>query len=172
MSLDRHNPKGYDKCQLGRSHPTASVGMHPARLERAMWTRNRRLTAVVAAGYVLALAAAALVHDHAGHDGGCCGGQCGTHALAGNHQPGGSHGGHQDGQPARRSRRHPTQDSNCSVCQFLAQKPALRRPSRRYSAALVQEVAALRAGMRRRRRLLGLAQPRPARFRVNFSPLV
>ena len=67
----------------------------------------------------------------------------GTHSLAGNHQPGGSHGGHEDGQPGPSAPgRHPTQDSNCPACQFLAQKPALTTAVAPVaSAALVQEVA-------------------------------
>ncbi len=110
-----------------------------------MWTKSRRLSGVVAASYVLALATAALVHNHTGCDSGCCGGHGGAHGLADNHGPGGRHGGHEDGQPAPGAPgRHATQDDNCPACQFLAQKPAPTAVVAPVAAAaLVEEVAFL-----------------------------
>jgi hypothetical protein len=107
-----------------------------------MWIRSRRLTAAVAAGYVLALATAALVHNHAGYDvpsGGCCG----SHRLADNHAADDSHSSHENGCPAPAAPdRRPAQDSNCAACQFLAQKPAmLTVVAPTASAAMVEDVA-------------------------------
>jgi hypothetical protein len=82
-----------------------------------MFPRNRRLTVLVAAGYLLAVSASALFHNHHGH-----------------------------GQSLPRpgiSASHSADNHHCSVCQFLAQKPAPVAdvaPAR--LSTLVHEVAA------------------------------
>ena len=149
-----------------------SIGMAPIGPHTPMWTRNRRLSAVVAAGYVLALATAALVHNHAGGDSGCCGGHA-VHTPAGNHGPGGSRGGHEDGQPG------PAIPAGIPPRTAIAPPASFWPRSRALTAVCAGGVG--RAGARgcgflagacRLRRLFGLAEPCPARFRVNFSPLV
>ena len=63
-----------------------------------MLVRNRKLTILTAASYLLAVTASAMFHNHPGH------------------------GGH----PSRPgvSASHSADDHDCPVCQFLAQKPA------------------------------------------------
>ena len=63
-----------------------------------MWARSRQLTILTAASYLLAVTASALFHNHGGHD-------------DEQHRPGVSASHWADGH-------------KCSVCQFLAQKPA------------------------------------------------
>ena len=63
-----------------------------------MLVRNRKLTVLTAASYLLAISVSALFHDH---------NRCG-----------------QERPPAGVSAAHGDQDHDCSVCQFLAQKPA------------------------------------------------
>jgi hypothetical protein len=64
-----------------------------------MCLRNRALTALLAASYMLAVTTSTLFHSHGDHD---------------------------EDQPPRPgvSAAHPEHDHDCSVCQFLAQKPA------------------------------------------------
>ncbi len=83
-----------------------------------MWVRSHKLTVLTAAGYLLAITASALFHTHNGH---------------GEEQP----------RPGV-SASHPADDEHdCSVCQFLAQKPApVAFVAPATSTALVQEVAA------------------------------
>ena len=63
-----------------------------------MLVRNRRLAVLTAAGYLLAITASGLFHNHKG-----CGGQRSRPGVSAAQQAG---------------------DHDCSVCQFLAQKPA------------------------------------------------
>jgi hypothetical protein len=82
-----------------------------------MLARNRKLTVLTAASYLLAITVSALFHNHDGH---------------GNEQP----------QPGV-SAAHSADDHDCSVCQFLAQKPAPAADVTPVDVgALVQEVAA------------------------------
>ena len=104
------------------------------------WTRNRGLSIAVAVGYVLAITAASLFHNHAAHDSGGCGH---GHALAHTASTDCHHGA---------SDKHsslpnvpgqcPSDDGNCPVCHFLSQKPA---PAAEVAAVslgtLVQEVS-------------------------------
>jgi hypothetical protein len=62
-----------------------------------MWMRNRSLTVFTAASYLLAVTASALFHHHDGHE----------------------------EEPSRpgASASHYGESEDCSVCQFLAQKP-------------------------------------------------
>ena len=116
------------------------------------WTRNRGLSIAVAAGYVLAVTAASLFHNHAAHDGGgCCGGRSLAHAASA-----GCHHGASDKDSPRPNTpttpgQCPSDSGNCPVCHFLSQKPA---PAAEVAAVslgtLVQEVSS----------------PAPARFVV------
>jgi hypothetical protein len=63
-----------------------------------MWARNRQLTILTAASYLLAITASAPFHTHGGHDG-------------------------EQRRPGV-SASHDSDGHGCSVCQFLAQKPA------------------------------------------------
>ena len=78
---------------------------------------SRKLTVLTAAGYLLAVSTASLFHHHADQDGGgCCHGQSLAHGALDDHSP-----------PSKVPSDHSPgslSDSNCSVCQFLAQKPA------------------------------------------------
>ena len=82
-----------------------------------MGMKNRWVSVLVAAGYLLAVSTASLFHHHAKRDyGGCCHGQSLTHGGA-------------DDLSSRPDTPIvpppcPSDDTNCSVCQFLAQKPA------------------------------------------------
>ncbi|MCE5267825.1 MAG: hypothetical protein LLG00_08055 [Planctomycetaceae bacterium] len=107
-----------------------------------MWTSNRRLSALVAAGYVLALVTAALVHNHSGGDDGCCGVVSSEHREAGDCGPRDCHHKHGEHRSCPgSSERHRCQDSKCAACQFLAEKPSLTTiVSAAWSAALVQTV--------------------------------
>lgn len=82
-----------------------------------MLAKNRTLTVLITASYLLAITASALFHNHHGH-------------------------GKEDPRPGA-SAAHATEDHDCSVCQFLAQKPAPAANVTPESAStLVQEVAA------------------------------
>jgi hypothetical protein len=85
-------------------------------------TKNRLVSLLLAAGYLLAVSAASLFHDHA--DPGC--GDC-SHSQSSAHKASSHcHPGDSDDHP--QSPKNPSQcpadGSHCSVCQFLAQKPA------------------------------------------------
>jgi hypothetical protein len=79
-----------------------------------MGMKNRWVSLLVAAGYLLAVSTASLFHHHADQDGGGC-----------HHEQSLSHSA-SDGHSSRPNAPSPcpSDDSNCSVCQFLAQKPA------------------------------------------------
>jgi hypothetical protein len=81
-----------------------------------MGTRNRLVSALMAVGYLLTVSAASLFHNHADHRGGAC-----SHEAS-------SHGRHGDADDHSRHPQSPSpcsdDGSECSVCQFLAQKPA------------------------------------------------
>jgi hypothetical protein len=79
-----------------------------------MGMKNRWVSLLVAAGYLLAVSAASLFHHHADQDGGgCCHAQSSAHGAPDDHSP----------RPSAPS-PCPSDNSHCSVCQFLAQKPA------------------------------------------------
>jgi Protein of unknown function (DUF2946) len=81
-----------------------------------MLSRNRILTVFLATSYLLAVSASALFHDHGEH-------------------------GEDQARPGVSS-SHPGDDQDCSVCQFLAQKPApLADAAPSDFSALVQRVA-------------------------------
>ena len=112
-----------------------------------MFVRSHKLTVLTAASYLLAITASGLFHNHEG-----CGHERPLPGVSASH--GGDH-------------------HDCSVCQFLAQKPAPAADVRRVGASLpVQEVTAAAPVLRRKRRVLGLAQPRTAGRRVSCSPSV
>ena len=82
-----------------------------------MLARNRTLTVLTTASYLLAITASALFHNHHGH-------------------------GKEDSCPGA-SAAHSTEGHDCSVCQFLAQKPApVADVAPESASTLVQEVAA------------------------------
>ena len=84
-----------------------------------MGMKNRWVSVLVAAGYLLAVSTASLFHHHADRDNsGCCHGRSGASADC--------HRGAPDDDSPRPNTPPPCppDDSNCSVCQFLAQKPA------------------------------------------------
>ena len=81
-----------------------------------MWWRSRKLSIVTAASYLLVVTFSALFHDHHGH----------------------GHGASRPGVAAA----HVADDHDCSVCQFLAQKPAPAAVvAPEIASALVQDVA-------------------------------
>jgi hypothetical protein len=82
-----------------------------------MWVRSRKLSVFTAASYLLVISLSALFHDHHGHNKG----------------------------PSRPgvSAAHAADDHDCSVCQFLAQKPApAAEIAPEIASALVQDIAA------------------------------
>lgn len=84
-----------------------------------MLTRNRCLSVLIAASYTLAVTSAALFHHH--------GDGCGRHegrtsAVAEGHECGDKTHAHGDGLPASKVPPSSSDDRDCSVCQFLAQK--------------------------------------------------
>jgi hypothetical protein len=82
-----------------------------------MLAHSRKLTVFTAASYLLAITGSSLLHDHSGH---------------GEAQP----------RPGV-SAAHSADGHDCSVCQFLAQKPAPVAPvAPATSGVLVEEVAA------------------------------
>jgi hypothetical protein len=85
-------------------------------------TRNRLVSLFVAAGYVLAVSAASLFHDHAAP--GC--GDCSHQQSTAHEASPDCHHGDSDNhpQPPKNPSQCPADGSHCSVCQFLAQKPA------------------------------------------------
>ncbi|MEN6452427.1 MAG: hypothetical protein ABFC96_18215 [Thermoguttaceae bacterium] len=109
-----------------------------------MWTSSRRISAAVTAGYLLALVTAALVHNHGGQDGGCCGARLAAESAPHGHRLGHGHDAHRHGRPCPAAPAHDqTGKSDCAACHFLAQKltlTAIVAPAA--SAALVQRVAA------------------------------
>ena len=89
-----------------------------------MLVRSRKLTVLTAASYLLAVTASALFHNHDGH---------------GDEQP----------RPGV-SASHGADDHDCSVCQFLAQKPAPTADV----APVGPSLRGARSAARRRRRAL------------------
>jgi hypothetical protein len=85
-------------------------------------TKNRLVSMLRAAGYLLAVGAASLFHNHAAP--GC--GDC-SHSQSSPHEASSDcrHGDSDNHpQPPKNPSQCPTDGSHCSVCQFLAQKPA------------------------------------------------
>jgi hypothetical protein len=82
-----------------------------------MGMKNRWVSVLVAAGYLLAVSTASLFHHHADRDGGeCCHEQSPSHGAMDDHSP--CSQAPSDHSPGSLG------DNHCSVCQFLAQKPA------------------------------------------------
>jgi hypothetical protein len=82
-----------------------------------MWMRSRKLSVLTAASYLLVITTSALFHSHHGHGEG----------------------------PSRPgvSAAHAADDHDCSICQFLAQKPAPAvEMAPEIASTLVQDVAA------------------------------
>ena len=87
--------------------------------------KNRWVSVLVAAGYLLAISTASLFHNHADRgSGGCYHGRSLAHEASADCH----HGEADDDSPRPNAPKTPAQcpsdDSHCSVCQFLAQKPA------------------------------------------------
>lgn len=82
-----------------------------------MFVRNRLLTVLTTAGYLLAISASALFHEHHGHD-------------------------DEVSRPGVSASHACDEEHDCSVCQFLAQKPAPAADVAPVgSGSLVQDVA-------------------------------
>lgn len=87
-------------------------------------TKQRWFSSLVATGYLLVIAAAPLFHNHTDSDG------CGSHSFAAaeNDSTACPHDGDShdagNGNSSHRSLPYPSDGDHCSVCQFLAQKPA------------------------------------------------
>jgi hypothetical protein len=82
-----------------------------------MWWRSRKLSILTAASYLLVITGSALFHNHYGH-------------------------GEEASRPGV-SAADAADDHDCSVCQFLAQKPAPAvQVAPEIASALVQDVAA------------------------------
>jgi hypothetical protein len=82
-----------------------------------MGMKSRWISVLVAAGYLLVVSTASLFHHHADQDGGgCCHGQSLGYGASDDHSP--------CSKPPSIPSSPPSDDNNCSVCQFLAQKPA------------------------------------------------
>jgi len=83
--------------------------------------KNRRLSVLMAAGYMLVVTFSAFFHHHAGYgDAGCCG-SCG---LSSSDLDGASGAPHDGCHGSKAPVPHFADDKDCPVCQFLAQKPA------------------------------------------------
>ena len=98
-----------------------------------MRMRNRRPTVLVAAGYAFVATVAGLFHNHVRHKGVGCGSPDRSCAIAWNGSSacrydthdGCRHDTHHNGHHGPSDPiQCPADDSNCLVCQFLAQKPA------------------------------------------------
>ena len=85
-----------------------------------MWAKNRKLSVLVAAGYVFVVTTASLFHHHAG----CDGEHCGSHSVARDGAPTCCHGEHEGEHSAPVSSvPRPGDNENCPICHFMAQKP-------------------------------------------------
>jgi hypothetical protein len=82
--------------------------------------RNRCVASFVAVGYLLTVTAASLFHNHPPVARGAC---CHEQSTADEH-----HGSSHDHQPHHKTPKSPSgcpaDDGRCSVCQYLAHKPA------------------------------------------------
>jgi hypothetical protein len=108
------------------------------------WTNNRWLSVTLAAGYVLAVTAASLFHNHAVEDNSGCGhGRSLAHASSADCHHSQSDRDFPRPNAPKTPGQCPSDRGHCSVCHFLGHKPA---PSAEVAAvisgALVQEVAA------------------------------
>ena len=106
------------------------------------WTNNRWLSIAVAVGYALTITTASLFHNHSSHDGGCCDqGPSLAHAASSHCHHGESDEDGAHGNAPKTPAQSPSDGKHCSVCQYLAHKPA---PTAAITAAdaelLVQEV--------------------------------
>ena len=90
-----------------------------------MRMRNRRPTVLVAAGYAFVATAAGLFHNHVRQKDVGCGSHNRSCAIARDGSSSCRHDTHHDGHRGPSDPiQCPADDSNCLVCQFLAQKPA------------------------------------------------
>lgn len=90
-----------------------------------MRTRKRELAVLVASGYVFVAIAAGLFHNHVRHEGSGCEGHQSARTTACNGSSACGHDAHDHGHHDSTAPLHcPADDSDCLVCQFLAQKPA------------------------------------------------
>ena len=107
--------------------------------------RNRWISSLMAAGYVLAVTMAPLFHNHAAQDNdGCCHGRSLTHEASADCR----HGESAKDSPRPHSPSDPAQcpsdAGHCPVCQFLGQKPVpVAEAAPDVSGTLVQEVSSL-----------------------------
>jgi hypothetical protein len=84
-------------------------------------TKQRWFSSLVAAGYLLVIAAAPLFHNHSA--GGCDHSFAAESGSAACPHHGDSHDAANENSSHRPS-PHPSDGNHCAVCQFLAQKPA------------------------------------------------
>jgi hypothetical protein len=110
------------------------------------WKNNRWLSIAVAVGYALTITTASLFHNHSSHGGGCCDqGPSLVHAASSRCHHGELDGDAVHGNVPKTPTHGPSDGKHCSVCQYLAHKPA---PTAGVTAAdaglLVQEVSSLR----------------------------
>jgi hypothetical protein len=110
----------------------------------AMGMRNRGITVLVAASYLLAITATARFHNHGAEGGADCCGRCLSHLPAGGDEASSGRLGATDEDRSHSESPAPCSPDTheCPVCQFLAQQPA---PAAEValvdSSELVQEVA-------------------------------
>jgi hypothetical protein len=90
-----------------------------------MSLKNRKLSVLMAVGYMLAVTFATFVHHHPGSgSAGCCG-SCGLSSSDRHELSGSPHDNPRDGCPDSKAPvPRSADDKDCPVCQFLAQKPA------------------------------------------------
>ncbi len=132
-------------------------------------TKNRWLSIAVAVGYALTITTASLFHNHADPGGRCCHGQSLAHAASE-----ACHHGESGGEAPRQNSSQtptpcPSDGGHCSVCHFLGHKPAPVAEVVPVVAGAGARGCRAGAGAHRRRRLLGLAEPRAADLRVISS---
>jgi len=90
-----------------------------------MGTKNRWGSVLMAVGYLLAVSTSSLFHHHADWDnGGCCHGRSLAHRASADCHHGASDNDSPRPKTPTTPSPCPSDDGNCSVCQFLAQKPA------------------------------------------------